>query len=69
MQCFHVLLFLLCLHFSLEITLVKKNEGPWWPELIVGDTRGEFIMDPAQRSEIAESLMHLTSEVMVRSRK
>ncbi|XP_065686963.1 nudC domain-containing protein 1 isoform X1 [Patagioenas fasciata] len=49
---------------SLEISLVKKNEGPWWPELIVGDTRGEFIMDPAQRSEIAESLMHLTSEVM-----
>ncbi|XP_071659955.1 nudC domain-containing protein 1 isoform X2 [Patagioenas fasciata] len=50
---------------SLEISLVKKNEGPWWPELIVGDTRGEFIMDPAQRSEIAESLMHLTSEVMI----
>ncbi|KAF4798115.1 NudC domain-containing protein 1 [Turdus rufiventris] len=49
---------------SLEISLIKKNEGSRWPELIVGDTRGEFIMDPSQCSEIAESLMHLTSEVM-----
>ncbi|XP_071410077.1 nudC domain-containing protein 1 [Pithys albifrons albifrons] len=49
---------------SLEISLIKKNEGPWWPEVIVGDTRGEFIMDSSQCSEIAESLMHLTSEVM-----
>ncbi|XP_071594320.1 nudC domain-containing protein 1 isoform X3 [Heliangelus exortis] len=49
---------------SLEISLIKKNEGPRWPELIIGDTRGEFIMDPSQCSEIAESLMHLTSEVL-----
>ncbi|KAM6089243.1 nudC domain-containing protein 1 isoform 1-T1 [Chlamydotis macqueenii] len=49
---------------SLEISLIKKSEGPRWPELIVGDTRGEFIMDSSQCSEIAESLMHLTSEVM-----
>ncbi|NXM28668.1 NUDC1 protein, partial [Oxyruncus cristatus] len=49
---------------SLEISLIKKNEGSRWPELIVGDTRGEFIMDPSQCSKIAESLMHLTSEVM-----
>ncbi|XP_009079998.1 PREDICTED: nudC domain-containing protein 1-like, partial [Acanthisitta chloris] len=49
---------------SLEVTLIKKNEGPQWPELIVGDTRGEFIMDSSRCSEIAESLMHLTSEVM-----
>ncbi|KAF1487108.1 NudC domain-containing protein 1, partial [Megadyptes antipodes antipodes] len=49
---------------SLEISLIKKNEGPRWPELIVGDTRGEFIMDSSQCSEITESLMHLTSEVM-----
>lgn len=66
MQCFQVLLFVFYLHFSLEISLIKKNEGPRWPELIVGDTRGEFIMDASQHSEIAESLMHLTSEVMVR---
>uniref|UniRef100_A0A663DVH6 NudC domain-containing protein 1 n=1 Tax=Aquila chrysaetos chrysaetos TaxID=223781 RepID=A0A663DVH6_AQUCH len=50
---------------SLEISLIKKNEGPRWPELIVGDTRGEFIMDSSQCSEITESLMHLTSEVMI----
>ncbi|XP_068789234.1 nudC domain-containing protein 1 isoform X1 [Struthio camelus] len=49
---------------SLEISLIKKSEGPQWPELIVGDTRGEFIMDPSQRSAMAECLMHLTSEVM-----
>uniref|UniRef100_A0A8C2SZI5 NudC domain-containing protein 1 n=1 Tax=Coturnix japonica TaxID=93934 RepID=A0A8C2SZI5_COTJA len=49
---------------SLEIFLIKKNEGPRWPELIVGDTRGEFIMDSSQCAEISESLMHLTSEVM-----
>ncbi|NWT42934.1 NUDC1 protein, partial [Chroicocephalus maculipennis] len=49
---------------SLEISLIKKSEGPRWPELIIGDTRGEFIMDSSQCSEIAESLMHLTSEVM-----
>ncbi|XP_025920009.1 nudC domain-containing protein 1 isoform X4 [Apteryx rowi] len=49
---------------SLEISLIKKSEGPQWPELIVGDTRGEFIMDSSQRSAVAECLMHLTSEVM-----
>ncbi|NXA45399.1 NUDC1 protein, partial [Nothocercus julius] len=49
---------------SLEISLIKKKEGPHWPELIVGDTRGELIMDPSQRSAMTENLMHLTSEVM-----
>uniref|UniRef100_A0A8C9FRR3 NudC domain-containing protein 1 n=1 Tax=Pavo cristatus TaxID=9049 RepID=A0A8C9FRR3_PAVCR len=58
----HVLLVAFCLHFSLEIFLIKKNEGPRWPELIVGDTKGEFIMDSSQCAEISESLMHLTSE-------
>ncbi|OXB80737.1 UNVERIFIED_CONTAM: hypothetical protein H355_013530 [Colinus virginianus] len=50
---------------SLEIILIKKNEGPRWPELIVGDTKGEFIMDSSQCAEISESLMHLTSEVLI----
>uniref|UniRef100_A0A8C9FRS6 NudC domain-containing protein 1 n=1 Tax=Pavo cristatus TaxID=9049 RepID=A0A8C9FRS6_PAVCR len=59
----HVLLVAFCLHFSLEIFLIKKNEGPRWPELIVGDTKGEFIMDSSQCAEISESLMHLTSEI------
>ncbi|XP_023581749.1 nudC domain-containing protein 1 isoform X1 [Trichechus manatus latirostris] len=47
---------------SLEISLIKKNEGLTWPELIVGDKQGEFIRDSAQCAAIAERLMHLTSE-------
>uniref|UniRef100_A0A452IU75 NudC domain-containing protein 1 n=1 Tax=Gopherus agassizii TaxID=38772 RepID=A0A452IU75_9SAUR len=50
---------------SLEISLIKKDEGPMWPELIVGDAQGEFIMDSSQCSAVAERLMHLTSEEMV----
>ncbi|XP_074842849.1 nudC domain-containing protein 1 isoform X1 [Carettochelys insculpta] len=49
---------------SLEISLIKKDEGPIWPELIVDDTRGEFIMDSSQYSAVTERLMHLTSEEM-----
>ncbi|KAJ6663099.1 hypothetical protein lerEdw1_010692 [Lerista edwardsae] len=49
---------------SLEISLMKKEEGHLWPELIVGDSQGELIMDPAQSAAIAEQLMHLTSEEM-----
>nr|XP_056710234.1 nudC domain-containing protein 1 [Euleptes europaea] len=49
---------------SLEISLIKKEEGCMWPELIVGDSRGELIMDPAQSKAIAERLLHLTSEEM-----
>lgn len=37
-----------------------------WPELIIGDSQGELIMDPAQREAIAERLMHLTSDEMVK---
>uniref|UniRef100_A0A8D0VBE7 NudC domain-containing protein 1 n=1 Tax=Sus scrofa TaxID=9823 RepID=A0A8D0VBE7_PIG len=47
---------------SLEICLIKKNEGLTWPELVVGDKQGEFIRDSAQYAAIAERLMHLTSE-------
>lgn len=47
---------------SLEISLIKKNEGLTWPELIVGDKQGEFIRDAPQCAAIAERLMHLTSE-------
>uniref|UniRef100_G3TBA7 NudC domain-containing protein 1 n=1 Tax=Loxodonta africana TaxID=9785 RepID=G3TBA7_LOXAF len=47
---------------GLEISLIKKNEGQTWPELIVGDKQGEFIRDSAQCAAIAERLMHLTSE-------
>ncbi|XP_021568310.1 nudC domain-containing protein 1 isoform X2 [Carlito syrichta] len=47
---------------SLEISLIKKNEGLTWPELVVGDKQGELIKDSAQCAAIAERLMHLTSE-------
>nr|XP_034491365.1 nudC domain-containing protein 1-like [Marmota flaviventris] len=47
---------------SLEIFLIKKNEGLIWPELVVGDKKGELIRDSAQCAAIAERLMHLTSE-------
>ncbi|XP_007932959.1 nudC domain-containing protein 1 [Orycteropus afer afer] len=47
---------------SLEISLIKKNEGLTWPELIVADKQGEFIRDSAHCAAIAERLMHLTSE-------
>nr|XP_048313408.1 nudC domain-containing protein 1 isoform X2 [Myodes glareolus] len=47
---------------SLEITLIKKNEGLVWPELVVGDKQGELLRDPAQCAAIAERLMHLTSD-------
>uniref|UniRef100_A0A8D0NHM7 NudC domain-containing protein 1 n=3 Tax=Sus scrofa TaxID=9823 RepID=A0A8D0NHM7_PIG len=50
---------------SLEICLIKKNEGLTWPELVVGDKQGEFIRDSAQYAAIAERLMHLTSEELV----
>lgn len=51
--------------FSLEISLIKKNEGLTWPELVVGDKQGELIRDPAQCAAIAERLMHLTSDELV----
>ncbi|KAL2767117.1 nudC domain-containing protein 1 isoform 1 [Daubentonia madagascariensis] len=47
---------------SLEISLIKKNEGLTWPELVVGDKQGELLRDSAQCAAIAERLMHLTSE-------
>nr|XP_036866689.1 nudC domain-containing protein 1 isoform X5 [Manis javanica] len=50
---------------SLEISLIKKNEGLTWPELVIGDKQGEFLRDSAQCAAIAERLMHLTSEELV----
>ena len=58
-------LFYLFLSPSLEISLIKREEGPLWPELIIGDAQGEYIMDPAQNAAVAEHLMHLTSDEMV----
>ncbi|XP_042320563.1 nudC domain-containing protein 1 isoform X2 [Sceloporus undulatus] len=49
---------------SLEISLIKMEEGCLWPELIIGDSQGELIIDPTQSAAIAEHLMHLTSDEM-----
>ncbi|CAN9503664.1 unnamed protein product [Ophioblennius macclurei] len=47
---------------SLEVTLQKRAEGPLWPELVMGDRRGEYVMGEEQAALIHERLTHLTSE-------
>ncbi|KAF7655002.1 hypothetical protein LDENG_00062180, partial [Lucifuga dentata] len=47
---------------SLEVTLQKQSEGPMWPELVLGDRRGEYVMNDEQAALIHERLTHLTSE-------
>ncbi|XP_053323013.1 nudC domain-containing protein 1 [Spea bombifrons] len=49
---------------SVEVTLLKRDAGCMWPEVIVGDKQGEYVADPAQCAAIAEQLMHLTSDEM-----
>lgn len=51
---------------SLEVTLQKRSEGPMWPELVMGDRRGEYVMSDEQAAIIHERLTHLTSEDLVR---
>lgn len=55
----------LCVFFSLEVTLQKRSEGPHWTELVLGDRRGQFIMDEDQAAQINQRLTHLTSEELV----
>ncbi|XP_061597220.1 nudC domain-containing protein 1-like [Cololabis saira] len=47
---------------SLELMLQKRSEGPVWPELVMGDRRGEFVMSDEQAALLHERLTHLTSE-------
>ncbi|XP_061787090.1 nudC domain-containing protein 1 [Nerophis lumbriciformis] len=47
---------------SLEVTLEKRTVGPMWPELVIGDRRGEHVMSDEQAALILERLNHLTSE-------
>ncbi|KAK5598435.1 NudC domain-containing protein 1, partial [Crenichthys baileyi] len=46
----------------LEVTLQKLSEGPMWPELVLGNRRGQFVMSDEQAALIHERLTHLTSE-------
>uniref|UniRef100_A0A8C6SQP2 NudC domain-containing protein 1 n=1 Tax=Neogobius melanostomus TaxID=47308 RepID=A0A8C6SQP2_9GOBI len=50
---------------SLEVTLQKRSEGALWPELVMGDRRGELVMSDEQMAQIHERLTHLTSEDMI----
>ncbi|XP_072304203.1 nudC domain-containing protein 1 [Eucyclogobius newberryi] len=50
---------------SLEVTLQKRSEGALWPELVMGDRRGELVMSDEQTAQIHERLKHLTSEELV----
>ncbi|XP_023236592.1 nudC domain-containing protein 1-like [Centruroides sculpturatus] len=50
---------------KLEITLSKSEVGLLWSELVIGNTRGEEVMDPSLVAEIHNRLAHLTSEVEV----
>lgn len=52
--------------FSLEVTLQKRSEGTMWPELVMGDKRGEYIISNEQAALIHERLSYLTSEDLVR---
>lgn len=49
---------------SLEVTLQKRSEGALWPELVMGDRRGELVMSDEQTAQILERLAHLTSDDM-----
>uniref|UniRef100_A0A8C5H610 NudC domain-containing protein 1 n=1 Tax=Gouania willdenowi TaxID=441366 RepID=A0A8C5H610_GOUWI len=50
---------------SLEVTLQKRSEGPMWPELVMGDRRGQYVMSEEQATLLHQTLAHLTSEDLV----
>ncbi|KAM9737278.1 nudC domain-containing protein 1 [Menidia menidia] len=47
---------------SLELSLQKRSEGPMWPELVMGDRRGQFMMSQEQADLLHQRLTHLTSD-------
>uniref|UniRef100_A0A3P9PHQ2 NudC domain-containing protein 1 n=1 Tax=Poecilia reticulata TaxID=8081 RepID=A0A3P9PHQ2_POERE len=47
---------------SLEVSLQKLGEGPMWPELVLGNRRGELVLSDQQVALIHDRLTHLTSE-------
>ncbi len=50
----------------LEVTLFKESPGAW-PIVVVGDTRGQLVLDEAQRQRVHEQLAHLTSDTWVQT--
>lgn len=55
-----------CVAISLEVRLQKASEGAMWPELVMGDRRGEYVINSQQAALIHQRLSHLTSEHLVR---
>ncbi|XP_002732294.2 nudC domain-containing protein 1-like [Saccoglossus kowalevskii] len=41
---------------------MKAESGPFWPEVVSGDKRGEYVVDSDEAKKIHERLSHLTSE-------
>ncbi|KAF5901268.1 nudC domain-containing protein 1 isoform X1, partial [Clarias magur] len=49
---------------SLEVNLQKRSEGPLWSEVVLGDKRGQYIVDEEQAAQIHQRLAYLTAEEM-----
>ena len=45
--------------------LAKQQEGPMWTDLVIGDHRGQYVVDPDQARRIHEKLEHLTTSDLV----
>uniref|UniRef100_A0A1B6G0J7 NudC domain-containing protein 1 n=1 Tax=Cuerna arida TaxID=1464854 RepID=A0A1B6G0J7_9HEMI len=49
----------------LEVILMKQDSGMMWPELVVGDTRGQQLLDPDVVEDVHNRLSHLCSDTEV----
>ncbi|XP_071957823.1 nudC domain-containing protein 1-like isoform X2 [Antedon mediterranea] len=47
---------------KLDLMLAKKDIGTMWSEVVTGNSRGRYVIDPDQARIIHEKLAHLTSE-------
>ncbi|XP_026875371.2 nudC domain-containing protein 1 isoform X1 [Electrophorus electricus] len=47
---------------SLEVTLQKRIDGPLWSEVVLGDKRGQCLINTEQATHIHQGLSHLTAE-------
>jgi hypothetical protein len=46
----------------LEVTIVKREQGLMWQELVKGDTKGKEVLDQALVEEMHLRLAHLCSD-------
>lgn len=51
--------------YSLEISLQKRSDGPLWSEVVLGDRRGEYLVNDEQKSQLQQKLSYLTAEDLV----